>query len=97
MTLSSAMFWNHRGRIVELAAKSRLPAMFPEREFADEGGLMTYGPHVPDNYRRPLPLKPTKVDIKSPYRIWSAQNRGLRLVRSCRQGLSTLKTVLAGD
>jgi putative ABC transport system substrate-binding protein len=52
MTLSSSMFWNHRSRIVELAVKSRLPAMFPEREFADEGGLLSYGPHVPDNFRR---------------------------------------------
>ena len=46
------MFWNHRRRIVELAAKSRLPALFPEREFADDGGLMTYGPNVPNNFRR---------------------------------------------
>ena len=52
MTLSSAMFWNHRARIVQLAAKRRLPTMFPEREFADEGGLMSYGPNVPDNFRR---------------------------------------------
>jgi putative ABC transport system substrate-binding protein len=29
-----------------------LPAVFDAREFAAAGGLMTYGPHVPDNYRR---------------------------------------------
>ena len=52
MTLSSAMLWNHRERIVGLTAKTRLPAMFPEKEFVEAGGLMAYGPFVPDNYRR---------------------------------------------
>jgi putative ABC transport system substrate-binding protein len=29
-----------------------VPALYPEREFADDGGLMAYGPSVPDNFRR---------------------------------------------
>jgi putative ABC transport system substrate-binding protein len=41
-----------RARIVALAARHRLPAMYGTREFADEGGLMAYGPHRPDLYRR---------------------------------------------
>lgn len=41
-----------RARIVALAAKHRLPAAYGTREFADEGGLMAYGPHRPDLYRR---------------------------------------------
>jgi putative tryptophan/tyrosine transport system substrate-binding protein len=52
VTLSDAILWNHRTQITELAAKTRLPAIFPEREFAEAGGLVTYGPHVPDNFRR---------------------------------------------
>jgi putative ABC transport system substrate-binding protein len=36
----------HRGRIVELAANNRLPAMYGFREFADAGGLMAYGVNV---------------------------------------------------
>jgi putative tryptophan/tyrosine transport system substrate-binding protein len=52
ITLSDAMFWNHRRRIIDLVVKHRLPAVFPEREYVDEGGLMAYGPSVPDNYRR---------------------------------------------
>ncbi len=43
---------SYRARIVALAAKRRLPAMYGTREFADEGGLMSYGPHRPDVYRR---------------------------------------------
>jgi hypothetical protein len=50
--LGDAMFWNHRGRIVALAAKSGLPAIYPEREFAAAGGLLAYGPDVADNFRR---------------------------------------------
>ncbi len=41
-----------RGRIVELAAKHRLPAMYPLTEFVEAGGLMSYGPSYPDLLRR---------------------------------------------
>jgi putative ABC transport system substrate-binding protein len=46
------MFWEHRREIVALVAAARVPALYPEREFADDGGLMAYGPSVPDNFRR---------------------------------------------
>ena len=36
----------------DLAASHRVPAMFTDRAFADDGGLMAYGPNVPDNFRR---------------------------------------------
>jgi putative ABC transport system substrate-binding protein len=52
IVLADAVFWNHRTRVVALAAQHRLAAVFDAREFAEAGGLMTYGPHVPDNYRR---------------------------------------------
>jgi putative ABC transport system substrate-binding protein len=42
----------YRGRIAELAAKNRLPAMYGFREFADSGGLMAYGANVADLCRR---------------------------------------------
>jgi putative tryptophan/tyrosine transport system substrate-binding protein len=42
----------HRKRVVELAAKSRLPAIYPNSEFMDAGGLMSYGPDRVDLYRR---------------------------------------------
>jgi ABC-type uncharacterized transport system substrate-binding protein len=49
---TSAMFFTERRRLVDLAAKSRLPAVYPWREGADAGGLMAYGPHLVDLYRR---------------------------------------------
>jgi putative ABC transport system substrate-binding protein len=42
----------NRRRIVELAAKNRLPAMYPRHEYVDAGGLMAYGPDHTDLYRR---------------------------------------------
>jgi len=50
--LPSAMLFSERGRLVDLAAKYRLPAVYPWREGADAGGLMSYGPNLPDLYRR---------------------------------------------
>jgi putative ABC transport system substrate-binding protein len=41
-----------RARIAELAAKTRLPAIYPTRDYADAGGLVSYGPYTPDLYRR---------------------------------------------
>jgi putative ABC transport system substrate-binding protein len=52
VVLGDAMFWNHRDEIAALAAKSRRPAIYPEREFAVAGGLLAYGPNVADNFRR---------------------------------------------
>jgi putative tryptophan/tyrosine transport system substrate-binding protein len=52
ITLADAVLWNHRARVVALTAQHRLPAMFPEREFADAGGFMAYGPSVPESFRR---------------------------------------------
>jgi ABC-type uncharacterized transport system substrate-binding protein len=42
----------HRRQIVDFAAKNRLPAMYSLQEYMDDGGLMMYGPNVPDMYRR---------------------------------------------
>jgi len=42
----------HRKRIADLAAKYRLPAVYPSREVVDAGGLMSYGPSSTDMFRR---------------------------------------------
>jgi putative ABC transport system substrate-binding protein len=42
----------HRKRVVDLAAKSRLPAMYYSSEFVEAGGLMSYGVDLVDLYRR---------------------------------------------
>ena len=46
------LFTSHRRRLVELAAKYQLAAMYGAREFVDAGGLMAYGPDYPDLYRQ---------------------------------------------
>jgi putative ABC transport system substrate-binding protein len=48
---TTAFFITHRKRIVELAARSRVPAVYGEREFVDAGGLMFYGAGLGDMYR----------------------------------------------
>jgi putative ABC transport system substrate-binding protein len=50
--LPGSMFVSERRRLVDLAAKNRLPAVYPWREFVDAGGLMAYGPHLADLFQR---------------------------------------------
>ena len=52
MTISTRRFFAERKRIVELAVKYRLPAIYFQKEFVDEGGLMSYGADLNDLYRR---------------------------------------------
>ena len=46
------MFVSERRRLVDLAAKHRLPAVYAQRAYVDVGGLMSYGPDVADLFRR---------------------------------------------
>jgi len=50
--LGSAIFNSERRRLVDLAAKHRLPTVYTSRDFVDAGGLMTYGPSLADSFRR---------------------------------------------
>jgi len=52
MTTAQRPFFAERKRIVELAGKYRLPAIYFQKEFVDEGGLMSYGADYDDLYRR---------------------------------------------
>jgi putative ABC transport system substrate-binding protein len=52
MTTASGSFFAERKRIVELAVKYRLPAIYYQKEFVDEGGLMFYGADYDDLYRK---------------------------------------------
>ena len=44
--------FEHRRRVADLAAQHRLPAIYDDAEFAEAGGLLTYGPSLRENYRR---------------------------------------------
>src|SRR5262249_27190710 len=52
ITTPAPRFFAERKRIVELAGKYRLPAIYPDREFVEAGGLMSYGTYLTDQYRR---------------------------------------------
>jgi putative ABC transport system substrate-binding protein len=52
ITFPSPMLYSERSRLVGLAAKHRLPAMFNAREFVELGGLIAYGASIPDLNRR---------------------------------------------
>ena len=72
--LTSPVFFFHRGRLADLAANNRLPAIYPGSEFVDAGGLMSYGPNIFENYRRAATYvdkilkgaKPADVPVEQP-------------------------------
>jgi putative ABC transport system substrate-binding protein len=51
LVASDSFFYAQRALLVSLITKQRLPAVFYLREFADDGGLMTYGNKLPQLYR----------------------------------------------
>jgi putative ABC transport system substrate-binding protein len=79
--------------IVDLALKHRLPGMYPTRQFAEEGGLMAYGPLIGDLYRRTAAYvdkilkgaKPADLPVEQPTKfefvvnLKTAQQIGLTL------------------
>jgi putative tryptophan/tyrosine transport system substrate-binding protein len=52
ITTTATVFFAERKRIVELAGKHRLPAIYYQEEFVDDGGLMFYGADYVDLYQR---------------------------------------------
>ena len=49
---ADGLFSSNRQLVIDLAAKHRLPAIYPTREYIDAGGLVSYGPNFSDLYRR---------------------------------------------
>jgi putative ABC transport system substrate-binding protein len=77
LVANDPMFFAQRERIVGLAAKSRLPGIFEWREFAEAGGLLSYGTNVADMYRRLASyvdkilkgVKPADLPVEQPTRF----------------------------
>jgi putative ABC transport system substrate-binding protein len=71
------LFFANRSRIVELAAKHRLPGMYGVREFVEIGGFMSYGPNVAHLFRRAATYvdkilkgtKPADLPVEQPTRF----------------------------
>jgi len=72
--LGGAVLNSQRTRVVELAAKSRLPAIYPQSDFMDAGGLMSYGTSFADLSRRAATYvdkilkgrKPAELPVEQP-------------------------------
>ena len=75
--LTDPIFFSQRRRIVELAGRSRLPAMYFFQDFAEEGGLVSYGPSDTDLYRRSATYvdrilhgaKPSELPVEQPIKF----------------------------
>jgi putative tryptophan/tyrosine transport system substrate-binding protein len=52
ITINDAMLYSHRERVVTLARESRLAGVHPETAFVEAGGLVSYGPSLPDLFQR---------------------------------------------
>jgi len=52
IVLPDGVFYHFRQDVVALVNEAHLPAIYPERDYADDGGLMAYGANVPDNFHR---------------------------------------------
>jgi putative tryptophan/tyrosine transport system substrate-binding protein len=78
-----AFLFAHRQRIAELALKSRLPSMFGNREYAQAGGLMSYGDSLQEFYRHAASYvnkifkgaKPEELPIEQPVKFNLVINR----------------------
>ena len=82
ITLEDPFTITHRARIVELARKHRMPALYGRRVYVDAGGLMSYGPDPIDQYRRAAiyvdrilnGTKPSDLPVEQPTKFELAVN-----------------------
>src|SRR5438270_9049680 len=52
LVLASSVLLSQRTRIIDLVIKNRVPAIYPNGEYVEDGGLMSYGPNIVDLFRR---------------------------------------------
>jgi putative ABC transport system substrate-binding protein len=98
LVLTDSMFFGQRRPIVRLAASNGLPAMYSQREFVDEGGLISYGPSLSEMFRRAAThvdrilrgAKPADLPVEQPTKFELVIN--LRTVKAL--GLKIAQSVL---
>jgi putative tryptophan/tyrosine transport system substrate-binding protein len=77
LTLTSIILLNHRTQIADLAVKSRLPAIYPQTEYTEAGGLLYYGANTLDLHRRAATYvdkilkgaQPTDLPVEQPIKF----------------------------
>ena len=83
IAVDDALIFGNRTRIIALAARHRLPAMYGYREFPDAGGLLAYGPNRYEMYRRAATYvdkilkgaKPADLPVEQPTKFELVINR----------------------
>ncbi|MGZ9243520.1 MAG: ABC transporter substrate binding protein, partial [Candidatus Binatia bacterium] len=74
ITGTGGLITTQRRQVLDFAAKNRLPAMYPNYEFVEAGGLMSYGPNIVDSFRRVADFvdkilkgtKPADIPVEQP-------------------------------
>ena len=69
--------YSHRTQVADLAVKNRLPVIFPQSEYVEHGGLMSYAPNYADLYRRAAVYvdkilqgaKPADLPVEQPTKV----------------------------
>ena len=77
VVMTDSFLVTHRAEITSLAARYRLPAVYPYRYYAESGGLLSYGNDVPDNFRRAATYadrilkgaKPGELPVQAPVKF----------------------------
>jgi putative ABC transport system substrate-binding protein len=72
----------HRAPLILAAARNNVPAVYPQSFYARDGGLLSYGPDLVDNYRRAATYvdrilrgaKPTELPVQFPTKFEMAVN-----------------------
>ena len=72
----------HRAEVTSLAARYRLPTVYPWRFYTKLGGLLSYGIDLPDNYRRAAinadrilkGAKPNELPVQAPVKLYLVIN-----------------------
>ena len=83
LVLGDGLFTSERDRLVALAAKNHVPAIYHDHIFVEDGGLMSYGGDFADNYRAAAVLvdkilkgaKPTDLPVEEPAKFYLYINR----------------------
>jgi putative ABC transport system substrate-binding protein len=90
LVVPDAMLHYNRAIIISLASKARVPAIYPEREYADDGGLMAYGPNVLEHLRQAAGYvdrilrgaKPADLPINASSKFDSSSTSGLPVAQT---------------
>ena len=99
LVLTDAMFLGQQKQIANLAARSKVPALYSQKEFVEVGGLISYGPSLHDMFRHAAThvdkilrgAKPGDLPVEQPTKfelvinLQTAKALGLTVSRSLRQ------------